>query len=294
MRERIKKLRNNIFINRFVALLIKVLGIRSVAPQWPLKGFIKINIFSIPVWFYSDCDDHLISRYFYFGFDEEIYELDLLSRYVEKAKVFFDIGSYNGLFSIYYGKRYPNLKVFAFEPNPANFNRITLNLFKNKLHNVNVKNIGISSNEGSLDFYVPSDDSLTTVSSFNRSFLINHSNSTPKAVSVTTRSLQSFCEEEGTFPDVIKIDVEDHEYEVICGAMGIIKKYRPIILCEIFTMSFDTDIEFQQALPRVHFLDDFFRGIKYQIFVTVRNQLVKVDSLNTSINSGRNFLFMPE
>ena len=53
-----------------------------------------------------------------------------------EGDVVIDIGAHVGLFSIYLAKRWPALKVFAFEPFPANFRNCAENLQLNSVTNV--------------------------------------------------------------------------------------------------------------------------------------------------------------
>ena len=119
----IKKLRSIYSINRIIAFFIKILRLKILYPKWPLKGNVKLKILNQSVTFYSNCDDYLISNYYYAGFDEEIHEIEVLDSMIKSAGKFFDIGSYNGLFSIVLGKKYPDLSIYSFEPNPANYKK---------------------------------------------------------------------------------------------------------------------------------------------------------------------------
>ena len=44
--------------------------------------------------------------------------------------------------------------------------------------------------------------------------------------------LDTYCQTNKIVPDLIKIDVEGHEYHVILGAIETIEKYRPLIIFE--------------------------------------------------------------
>lgn len=293
MNSLIKKLRSIYIVNRLLAFIIKTLHISMLYAKWPVKGNIKFVIFNRTVKFFSNCDDYLISRYYYSGFDEEIYEIELLDSIIGHSGIFLDIGSYNGLFSIVLGKKYPDLKIYSFEPNPSNFTRTNHNISLNNLDNISVHNMGISNKNGILDFYVPKDLSLTTVSSFNSSFFDNHSNTPSIKKEVRVTSIDSFCNENGIYPQFIKIDVEGHEHEVFRGAQNIISTNKPIILCEIFTKKFDTYDDFQANQPNVYMINEFLTELKYGFYTLEEKALRQIDSLNIN-NDGRNFLFIPK
>ena len=288
----LKKLRSVYFINRLLAFFIKGFKIKSFYAKWPLKGIVEFDIIGQKTLFYSNCDDYLVSRYYYTGFDEEIQEIALLESLMKDAKVFFDIGAFNGLFSIALGKKCPKLQVHCFEPHPANFERTKHNAAINKLDNVCLHHMGISDKAGVLDFYIPQDKSMTTISSFDASFYNRHSGAQPTRHAVATTSLDFFCEEKEIYPQFIKIDVEGHEYEVLNGAKHVIEAHRPTILCEIFTMQFDDDGMFQASLPKVYNLNETVKNLGYDIYMIEGGQLKPVPSLNIN-NAGRNFLFIP-
>ncbi len=293
MLNQLKKIRSVYSLNRVIALFLKKLKIKALYAKWPLKGIVKFDLLDQKLLFYSDCDDYLISGYYYSGFDEEIHEIECLTSIIKRGNIFFDIGSFNGLFSIVLGMKYPELNVFSFEPNPANFKRTNYNIELNKLDNISTFNMGISNKTGRMDFYLPKDMSMTTVSSFDRAFFYKHSDASSAKTEVEVISIDSFCVNQKIYPQLIKIDVEGHELEVILGAQQTIEKYKPIVLCEIFTKVFDTDIEFQSKLPAVHFINDLFKRLKYGIFVLKGGRLEPVDSLNYD-SAGRNFLFIPQ
>ena len=60
----------------------------------------------------------------------------LRQMHFNEGDVVIDIGAHVGLFSIYLAKRHPFLKVFAFEPFPANFRNCVENLRLNNVENV--------------------------------------------------------------------------------------------------------------------------------------------------------------
>jgi len=288
-----KKLRSIYHINRIIAFIIKKLKLKSLYPKWPLKGNVKLKILNQSIQFYSNCDDYLISRYYYSGFDEEIHEIEVLDSMIKHSGNFFDIGSYNGLFSVVFAKKYPDLTIYSFEPNPANFSRTNINISLNKLNNIYTYNMGISNKTGLLDFYIPSDMSMTTVSSFNSSFFNNHSNTPSINKKIKVTPIDTFCNEANITPEMIKIDVEGHELEVLVGVQHILEKTKPIVLCEIFTKEFDDIEHFKTHLPNVYFINELFRKFEYNIFILAGTELERVDSLNTN-NNGRNFLFIPK
>jgi FkbM family methyltransferase len=82
--------------------------------------------------------------------------------------------------------------------------------------------------EGEVDFYC---SDSTFVSSTNPAWVERWE---PVVVTkkLTCRSLDSFCERTGLYPDIVKIDVEGGECAVLRGARGCIEKAKPTFVVE--------------------------------------------------------------
>lgn len=64
---------------------------------------------------------------------EEIYDTGVLD--LKPNDVVIDIGAHVGIVSVYLAKRFPGIKVYAFEPVPANFERLKRNVKANGVEN---------------------------------------------------------------------------------------------------------------------------------------------------------------
>jgi hypothetical protein len=54
-------------------------------------------------------------------------------------------------------------------------------------------------------------------------------------VEVPSRTLDTYCDERGVDPSVIKIDVESYESHVVRGAKRVLERARPAVVCEILS-----------------------------------------------------------
>jgi len=129
--------------------------------------------------------------------------------------IVFDIGAYVGDTALWFSKAVgPQGKVFAFEPEPRNFEKLKANLERNKVTNVIPLQLALSENEGEM-----------RVSSGAGSSVITQAG-TGKSVKVTT--IDNFVEA-NTLPrvDFIKMDVEGHELKVLEGAHETIQAFKP-------------------------------------------------------------------
>jgi FkbM family methyltransferase len=68
--------------------------------------------------------------------------------------VVIDIGAHVGLESVYLGKRYPHLRIFAFEPIPVNFASLQANLAANDVTNVRAFPIAVTGDGRDVEIWV--------------------------------------------------------------------------------------------------------------------------------------------
>jgi len=289
----LRRIRSVRFLNRAVALILRLLGLRKIWARWPLNGEIAITIANLRLIFYSNCDDYLISNMYYERKNEELEELEhLISIYDKMPSItFVDLGSYNGLFSIAFGSKFSNAKIFAVEPNPINYIRLEKNIALNKIGNIESLNIGISDRKDNIDFYLQAGEKITTVSSFTRKFTERHTIGEIETVKVETDTLDNLYSELNLMPDLIKIDVEGHELSVLNGGKNMLRKCKPIILCEIFTRKFQSDNEYQQSANEACQIDQLLKSLGYDLYVYLGKELVKVNTLNYE-NPNRNYLLI--
>jgi len=129
--------------------------------------------------------------------------------------IVFDIGAYVGDTALWFSKAVgPQGKVFAFEPEPGNFEKLKANLERNNVTNVIPLQLALSENEGEMQ--VASAGGLSIITQAR----------TGTSVKVTT--IDKFVGA-NKLPrvDFIKMDVEGHELKVLEGAHETIKTFKP-------------------------------------------------------------------
>lgn len=129
-----------------------------------------------------------------------------------------DIGSNIGVYTYFFSKLFKH--VYAFEPIKEVSFRIKL------LKNVTLYNCGLSNIKSTKYLNIYSENGMPNyaLSSLNRNTQIFDKKKI-KLINLDTLKLQKI--------DLIKIDVEGHEYEVIQGSLDTIKKWKPILIIEI-------------------------------------------------------------
>jgi len=130
--------------------------------------------------------------------------------------IFFDIGSNYGWFSFYLASELPDLRVHAFEPNPATFNLLQEIASRNQLSRLRPWHLGLGDHETTSHLRIGIEDSGHST------FGPHPTLSEKDAVEISIKSFDAWRQEAGLeLPSapcwVAKIDVEGFEYRVING-----------------------------------------------------------------------------
>ena len=195
-----------------------------------------------------------------FGFFN-MYKIDM------KHLLALDIGANIGNHSRYFQKYFN--KVIAFEPMSKTFDILKLNV--SEFDNIEIKNFGLSSSNGS--YYMEIINTNLGGTKIVDSF---YSGSKEKFDFVTLDSLKIDGE-----VGLIKIDVEGHEIDALKGAENLIRRDNPIIMFEL------NKCDFQNGESPVF---NLLKQYGYQYFMHVTRSC-KVRSNNEVVNSLVSFLF---
>ena len=127
-----------------------------------------------------------------------------------EPEVLFDIGGHIGSASVHFAQRFPNAKIFTFEPAPDNFELLKLNT--EPYPNVRAFNFGLGSNTGTFQM-AGRQDGLDTGA---RSLLKEVVPTAGRTIEVHVKSVREFLEENQIGKvDFIKIDTEGAEYDIL-------------------------------------------------------------------------------
>jgi FkbM family methyltransferase len=207
-----KSLNLLIFIKNFIKFIIMYLNINFFIK----KKIGKTGIFYFHfLFFFSDFNKWAISKKNN-GFEK-------LISYSRKSSCILDIGSHIGLVALPLSASL-NGYIHCFEPSISNFNLLKLHIKKNKSINIVANNFFVSSQNKSFEF----NDNL--VSSPNNSILNSKNLFFTKKKNISMITIDKYVTLKSLKPDLIKIDVEGHEYDVLLGAMETIYKYKPLIV----------------------------------------------------------------
>jgi FkbM family methyltransferase len=152
---------------------------------------------------------------------------------IQRSGTFIDIGSNIGFYSVLAKRLAPQIDVLSFEPVPALCEQ------SRKFHRsnnvpANIYQVALSNTDGLAKLYQPIERECDETSA---STLVTDSWQARKShveLIVQTAKLDTFVSNRTLRrPITIKIDVEDHEAAVLRGAADTIRKFRPLIVCEI-------------------------------------------------------------
>lgn len=159
-------------------------------------------------------------------FWEGSYEVELLEslrNLVESDAVVYDIGANIGYHTLLFAAMAKRGRVYAFEPLPEVMQTLRRNLSANGIENVSTVQKVVASDTGSIAIgrSIYYDQAAVAWA--------GHGNVTIQCEAV---SLDDFIADGNVPPTVLKIDVEGAEREVLTGAIGVLARYKPLVVCE--------------------------------------------------------------
>lgn len=162
---------------------------------------------------------------------------------------YIDLGAHHGNHSIYFYKFCNSDKVISIEGNPFNFNYLKKNIGLNNCNNI-LYNI-IIDKESNKQLYMEYNTQNT-----GSSYIINDNMLSIKynknIIKNKTIRLDDLLKNENNI-NLIKIDIENYEYNALLGAINIIEKHKPIIVIELHKIN-----------PYYNEIIDFFKERNYE------------------------------
>lgn len=151
----------------------------------------------------------------------EEYETEFVKKEVKKGDVVLDIGANIGYYTLIFAKLVGESgKVFAFEPDPTNFNLLRRNVRNNGYNNVVLINKAVSEKSEKLKLFL-SEDNLAD-------HRIYDSQDGRKFIEIGSVRLDDYFKDYSGEINFIKMDIEGAEYGAVQGMPDLIKKSRKI------------------------------------------------------------------
>lgn len=213
----------------------------------------------------------------------------------EKSKVIFDIGSNIGIYSILYSKVNPNSMIYAFEPYSTNADQLRRNVALNKLTNIEVIEKAVGDISKLISFYIPDDESTTTVTSANEAFTQGWH--LTKSIQIPQITIDEFVAENRLENvDLIKLDVEYYELQALKGAIETLKRQKPVVICEVHIYEVLVDI-FPNMKDKLDEdasweIEKLLKSIGYYFYILGNKGILRVETMHVHPDE-RNFLCSP-
>lgn len=154
-----------------------------------------------------------------------------LARVIPLGTAILDIGAFRGEFSLAARDVNPSAKVFAFEPNPSNLEKLRAECDS---RGIEIVAGAVAEKGGVVRFVCDSAHSHIAAS------CVVASGSSPqkeRELVVPVVALDTWTAECSVIASLIKIDVEGAESAILRGARNILRYSQPIILCEVLSDS---------------------------------------------------------
>ncbi|HOY38945.1 MAG: FkbM family methyltransferase [Bacteroidales bacterium] len=145
-----------------------------------------------------------------------------------------DIGAHKGGYLYFFRKQIGESgKIYAFEPQENLFQYLKYIVTLLGWSNITVENIALSDNQGETTLYIP--NNKIKEGSSPGATIVEHPERLDfvKTQSISTDTLDSYCEKNSIKPVFLKIDVEGNELQIFKGGLKILQKCKPKILVEI-------------------------------------------------------------
>jgi len=227
-----------------------------------------------------------LSRVLFLTGNFEPNELTWMSQTLTDGMVVIDVGAHMGMYTLTASKLVGESGVIvALEPSTREFQRLTFHVTLNDLRNVRCLQIAASSTSGEAMLKIGSEwnSGHNTFGEF-----FDESVEMLREERVPTQTVDALVAGQGLERvDLIKIDVEGHEYQVLAGAVQTIMRFRPRILIEVFEETLRRQGACVEAV--IGFLTA--HGYMLNEFSDVDGELVPLASLPD--NESRNLVALP-
>jgi len=193
-------------------------------------------------------------------FIENCYGLDNIS--FKEGDVIIDIGAHIGVFSIYLAKKFPEVKILAFEPSEIIYNLLLKNILLNKVGNVKAFNLAVYRDSFSeLNAYFDEFCSMASNIFFKKKYYNN----------VKTISLDDIIKNNNiSNVKLLKIDCEGSEYDIIYNSKLFSNENIEKLAIEIH------EIPGKNYKKLLGYILDVFKkeNVNYTVFSFIENKIV--------------------
>lgn len=197
---------------------------------------------------------------------------------LQYSNIFIDIGANIGIYSLIAAIENLQRKVYSFEPVPIVINHLAKNIQLNDIKNISIESVAVGDYDGEIILHIPESNDIPASASTLKGF-----RKISDEIAVPIIKLDTFCKKKDIEPDLIKIDTEATEHYVIKGAIEIINRCEPIIICEVLKGRTE------------EYLNDLFSNLGYKYFWISNKGLIQKEQIEGDGTwKNMNYLFMSE
>lgn len=198
---------------------------------------------------------------------EQYFIKNILDRLLRKKNdlIFFDVGQNKGDYTQALIDFYPNANIHGFEPNHHLSDKLA-DRFKNH-PNVYLNNFGLGTKREKLSLFITKMDNTTGHGSIFKQVMtdLHNNQSNVEEIEIDLNTLSNYCKEQNiSYIDFLKIDVEGNELSVLQGAGNLIDQIK-IIQFEFNEMNIISRCflkDFYDLMPNF----DFYRQLPNGLF----------------------------
>lgn len=168
------------------------------------------------------------SRYIMAGKVWEDKTLECMRSVIRKGDVVHAGASFGDFFPFLSRTAAPGAHIWAFEPNLQNYKAALLTLAVNEIGNITLTHAGLGAGEKTASLITANDRGLALGGA---SYIDADPTPDASAEDIRVITLDSFIPND-RHVDLIQLDIERYEEQALTGALGIIKRSRPVIIVE--------------------------------------------------------------
>lgn len=173
--------------------------------------------------FYIDKEDSIVSEVLLSSKVWEEYETEIFKENVHIGETVVDVGAHIGYYTLIAASIVGNKgKVYAFEPDPRNFQLLKKNVREFGCTNVVLINKAVSNINGDAILYLNNENS--------GDHRVYNTGDKRRTIKITTITLDDYFKDKKTKIDLIKMDIQGAEVQAMTGAVEILNKNKNIKL----------------------------------------------------------------
>lgn len=204
-----------------------------------------------------------------------------------------DIGANVGWFTIQLAKKYPESKIYAFEPVASTYTRMRRNLSLNGIVELSSRggqvfavNAGLYDKDGASTIYVPGSSEASSLQPINDAFYLRKDQEGQAVQTCQIKTMDTFVREQGIdCLDFIKCDTEGAEKMVFAGARHVLGELRPMVYTEML----------RKHAKRFGYhpneIIELFREFGYRCYREEKSRLIPFEAMDEN-TAETNFFFM--